>query len=114
MARTTEWNIKTYRFCESFPIRHRKKYAINELELLAVVCGLKHFRLYIYGKPFNLLTDHQAIEPPIKRNRSNKTYSARLTGWLDRLAHFTTNVNHLAGKHLALTDYLSRNPVLPP
>ena len=91
-----------------------KKYAINELELLAVVWGLEHFRLYIYGKPIKLLTDHQALEPLIKRNRSNKTYSARLTRWLDRLAHFTINVNHIAGKHLALTDYLSRNPVLPP
>ena len=60
------------------------------------------------------MTDHQALEPLIKRNRSNKTYSARLTRWLDRLAHFTINVNHIAGKHLALTDYLSRNPVLPP
>ena len=33
---------------------------------------------------------------------------------LDRLAHFTINVNHIAGKHLAVTDYLSRNPVSPP
>ena len=91
-----------------------KKYAINELELLAVVWGLEHFRLYIYGKPIKLLTDHQALEPLIIRNRSNKTYSARLTRWPDRLAHFTINVNHIAGKLLALTDYLSRNPVLPP
>ena len=33
---------------------------------------------------------------------------------LDRLADFTINVNHIAGKHLALTDYLSRNPTAPP
>ena len=94
---------------------------MNELELLAVVWGLEHFRLYIYiyiyiyiyGKPIKLLTDHQALEPLIKRNRSNKTYSARLTRWLDRLAHFSINVSHIAGKHLALTDYLSRNPSAP-
>ena len=114
MARTTERKFKTYRFCESFFIGYKKKYAINELELLAVVWGLEQFRLYIYGKPIKLLTDHQALEPLIKRNRLNKTYRARLTRWLDRLAHFTINVNHIAGKHLALTDYLSRNPVLPP
>ena len=47
----------------------------------------------------------------MKQNRSNKTYSARLTRWLDRLAHFDIKVNHIAGKHLALTDYLSRHPV---
>ena len=91
-----------------------KKYAIIELELLAVVLGLEHFRLYIYGKPIKLLTDHQALEPLIKRNRPNKTYSALLTWWLDQLAHFTINVNHIAGKHLALTDYLRRNPNAPP
>ena len=60
------------------------------------------------------MTDHQALEPLIKRNRSNKTYGAHLTRWLDRLPHFNINVNHIAGKHLALTDYLSRNPVLSP
>ena len=92
MARTTEWNIKTYRFCQSFLIRHRKKYAKNELELLAVVWGLEHFRLCIYGKPIKLLMDHQALEPLIKQNRSNKAYSARLTRWLDQLAHFTTTI----------------------
>ena len=59
-----------------------------------MVWGLDHFRLYIYiyiyiyvyGEAIKLLTDHQALEPLIKRNRSNKTYSARLTRWLDRLA----------------------------
>ena len=71
--------------------------------------------IYTYGKPIKFLTDHQALEPLIKRNCSNKTYSARLTRWLDRLAHFMINVNHMAGNRLAFTDYLSRNPVsLPP
>ena len=83
------------------------------MELLAVVWGLEQLHLYIYGKPVNLLTDYQALEPLIKRNRSNKTYSARLTRWLGRLAHFTINVNYIVGKHLALTDYLSRNPIAP-
>ena len=106
--------LKPIGFASRFLSDTEKKYAINELELLAVVWGLQHFRLYIYGKPMKLLTDHQALEPLMKQNCSNKTYSARLTRWLDRLAHFTINVNDIAGKHLALTDYLSRNPVLLP
>ena len=61
-----------------------------------------------------LLTDHQALEPLIKRNRSNKTYSARLTRWSDRLAHFDINIKHVAVKHLTLTDFLSRNPIAKP
>ena len=82
--------------------------------MLAVVRGLEHFRLYIYGKPVELLTDHQALEPLFKRNRSNKTYSARLTRWLDRLAHFDIHIKHVAGKHLKLTDCLRRNPISKP
>ena len=107
-------DLKPIGFASRFLSDTEKKYAINELELLAVVWGLEHFRLYIYGKPIKLLTDHQALEPLIKRNRSNKTYSARLTRWLDSLAHFTINVSHIAGNNLALTDYLSRNPSAPP
>ena len=106
--------IKPIGFASRFLSDTEKKYAINELELLAVVWGLEPFRRYIYGRPIKLLTDHQAREPLIKRNRSNKTYSARLTRWLDRLAYFTINVNHIAGKHSARTDYLSRNPSAAP
>ena len=84
------------------------------MELLAVVWGLENLRLYIYGKPIELLTDHQALEPLIKRNRTNKTYIARLTRWLDLLALFDIHIKHIAGKHLALTDYLSRNPISKP
>ena len=82
---------------------------------MAVIRGFEQFELYIYDKPIKLLTDHQAIEPLIKRNRSNKTNSTRLTRWMDRLAHFTIIANHIAGKHLALTDYLSvtQKPSVP-
>ena len=97
--------LKPIGFASRFLSDTEKKYVINELELLAVVWGLEHFQLYIYGKLIKLLTDHQALEPLIKRNRSNKTCSARLTRWLDRLAHFSINLSRIAGKHLALTDY---------
>ena len=107
-------NLKPVGFASRFLLDTEKKYAINELELLAVVWGLEHFCLYVYGKPIELLTDHQALEPLIKRKRSNKTYSARLTKWLDRFAHFDINLKHYAGKHLKLTDFLSRNPISKP
>ena len=88
-----------------------KKYSIGDFELLAVVWGLEKFRFYLYGKKVFLYTDHQALEPLIKRNRSNHQNSARLTRWLDRLAHFDIAVQHIAGKNLKFTVYLSRNPV---
>ena len=88
-----------------------KNYSIGELELLAIVWGLEKFRFYLYGKKVYLYADHQALEPLIKRNRCNKQYSARLTRWLNRLAHFDIAIQHIAGSNLKTTDYLSRNPV---
>ena len=73
---------------------------------------LEYFRYYVYGKRINLLTDHQALQPLLKRNRAHKQYSARLTRWLDQLGHFDVNVQYTAGKIIPLTNYLSRHPIV--
>ena len=104
-------NIKPIAYGSRYLNDTEKNYSIGELELLAVVWGLEKFRFYLYGKKIYLYTDHQALEPLIKRNRCNKQYSARLTRWLDRLAYFDIAIQHIAGSNLKFTDYLSRNPV---
>ena len=83
---------------------------MGELELLAVVWGLERFRFHLYGKQVHLFSDHQALEPLLKRNKRNKQYSARLTRWLDRLNHFDITLNYTAGKDIKFTDFISRNP----
>ena len=75
--------------------------------------GVNCFRYFVYGKRVNLLTDHQALQPLLKKNRAHKQYSARLTRWLDRLSHFVVNIQYTAGKNIPLTDYLSRHPIVP-
>ena len=109
--RQADGELKSIAFGSRFLNDSEKKYSIGELELLAVVWGLEKFRFYLYGKKVFLYTDHQALEPLIKRNRCNKQYSARLTRWLDRLAHFDISIQHIAGSNLKFTDFLSRNPV---
>ena len=102
--------LKPVGYASRFLSDTEKKNAMNELVLLAVVWGLEHFR-----RPIELLTDHQAIESLVKKkNRSNKTYSVRLTRWLDRQAQFDIKIKHVAGKHLGFTDFESRNPVSKP
>ena len=71
------------------------------MKIIAVV--LEQFSMYNYSKPIKILTDHHVLEPVKGKNRSNKAYSARLTTWLDRLAHLDININNLAGRHFALT-----------
>ena len=91
-----------------------KKYSIGELELLAVVCGLERFRFHLYGKPVQLFSDHQALEPLLKQNKMNKQYSALLTRWLDRVNHFDICLKHTAGKEIKFTDFVHRNPTENP
>ena len=49
-----------------------KKYAINELELLAVVWVLEHFRVYIYGKPIDVLTTSSSARTIDKKKQTNQ------------------------------------------
>ena len=46
----------------------------------------------------------------LKPNRGNKTFSSRLTRWVDRLLPFEFEVIHAPGRTLGMADYLSRHP----
>ena len=107
----SDGEIKPMAFGSRYLNDSEKNYSIGELELLAVVWGLEKFRFYLYEKIVVLYRDHQALEPLIKRNRCNRQYSARLTRWLDRLAHFDIAIQHIAGSNLKFANFLSRNPV---
>ena len=107
----SDGEIKPIAFGSRYLNESEQNYSIGELELLAVVWGFERFQFYLYGEKVFLYTDHQALEPLIKRNRCNRQYSARLTRWLDRLAHFDIAIQHIAGSNLKFTDFLSRNPV---
>ena len=90
------------------------KYSVNELELLAVVWAIEHFKYYLYGRKFTLITDHQALVSALQCNKNNKTYQSRLTRWIDRLLPFDFDIKHLAGSKMGLIDYISRHPVGKP
>ena len=102
--------LKPIAFASRYLNDAEKKYSVGELELLAVVWGLERFRFHLYGKQVQLFSDHQALEPLLKKNKINKQYSARLTRWLDRLNHFDITLKYTAGKESKFTDFISRNP----
>ena len=56
-----------------------KRYSINELELLAVVWSVEHFKNYVYGIEFEIVSDHKALKSVLKANKANKTFSSSLT-----------------------------------
>ena len=103
-----EW--KPVSFASRFLTNFEAKYSINELELLAVVWAIEHFRNYVYGVKFQVISDHKALASVLRPNRGNKTFSSRLTRWVDRLLPFEFEVIHAPGRVLGFKDYLSRHP----
>ena len=100
----------TVAFASRFLNSVEDRYSINELELLAVVWSVEHFKYYLYGKPFTVITDHRALLSIMRENRSNKSYNSRLTRWVDRLLPFDFSIDHLPGSKMGLVDYISRDP----
>ena len=86
------------------------RYSINELQLLGVVWSIEHFKYYLYGKTFTVITDHRALLTNMRENRGNKSNNSRLTRWVDRLLPFDFTIDHLTGSKMGLVDYISRDP----
>ena len=86
------------------------KYSLNELELLAVVWSNEHFKNYVYEVRFGVVSDHKALQSVLKCKKGNKTFSSRLTRWVDRLLPFDFNIVHTPGRTLGMADYRSRHP----
>ena len=86
------------------------KYSPNELEILSVVWATNHFKYYLLGSKFELITDHTALLSTLKSNRANKSRQSPLIRWVDKLLPFTFSIQHIPGKDMGFTDYLSRNP----
>ena len=71
--------------------------------------AIKLFKNYVYGVQFKVVSDHEALLSVLKPHRENKTFSSRLTRWVDRLLPFEFEVIHAAGRTLGMADYLSRH-----
>ena len=82
-------------------------YGISEKECLAVLWAIKHFRIYIYGKRFTVVTDHSALTWLI----NIKEPTGRLARWSIYLQAFQFEVIYRKGTANANANAMSR-PVL--
>ena len=100
----------TVAFASRFLNSVEDRYSVNKLELLGVFRSTEHFKYYLYGKPFTVITDHRALLSIMRENRANKSYNSRVTRWVDRLLPFDFTIDHLPGSKMGLADYISRDP----
>ena len=81
-------------------------YSTIEKELLAVLFAIEHFRPYLYGQKFILVTDHR----PLIWLHNVKDPTSRLMRWRIRLNDYDYEMVYKPGKINSNADALSRNP----
>ncbi|XP_043473885.1 uncharacterized protein LOC122506001 [Leptopilina heterotoma] len=82
-------------------------YSTTEKECLAVLYAVHHFRPYIYGKKFTLVSDHE----PLRWIATIKDPGQRLIRWRLKLRDYEYEFQHKSGKLNTNADALSRNVI---
>lgn len=82
-------------------------YAATELECLAALFAITHFREFLEGYKFTLFTDHSSLLWLHKL----KNPSGRLARWAVQLQQYDFDIVHKKGTTMQAPDALSRNPI---
>lgn len=81
-----------------------QNYSTTERELLSVLDSIEHFRPYIEGMNFTIVTDHASLQWLLRLTNP----SGRLARWAARIAQFSFDVIHKKGSLHTVPDTLSR------
>lgn len=83
-------------------------YHSYELETMAVVLTLRHFRVYLLGREFKVLTDCNALRTTF----SKRDLLPRIARWWLEIQDFRFEIEYRPGTKMAHVDALSRNPIV--
>ena len=100
----------TTHFALLFLTTFEQKYSTKKLKHLANVCLIEHFRNYVYGIQFDVVSDHKPLTANLKGNRADKVNSKRLRSSVNKHLRFHFTVKHSPGTTLGMANFLSKHP----
>lgn len=84
---------------------HEKGYCVTRKELLAIYEYVVYFRHYLYGKRFDIRTDHRALQ---FLKSTSKPISPQFQTWLSELSGYDFELKYRKGENHNNADGLSR------
>jgi len=92
-----------------------QRYAVMELEALAIFWAIKKCHVYLAGMPhFTVMSDHKPLKNQFNNFAINAIENPRVQNYRSRLANYSFTVEWKEGKSHCIPDALSRNPVEDP
>ncbi len=82
------------------------RYSSSELELCDLKKSLLHFHYLLKYSTFTVLMDHSALQRIYHSRKPTKT--VRIQKFLEEISDFSFTFQHISGKHMFLSDFLSR------
>uniref|UniRef100_A0A5S6QYG5 RNA-directed DNA polymerase n=1 Tax=Trichuris muris TaxID=70415 RepID=A0A5S6QYG5_TRIMR len=88
-----------------------RNYAQIDKEALSIIAGIKKFHNHIYGRPFEVKTNHKPLLGLLGKSAQTPTgLSPRMTRWSIMLSAYDYNLVYVPGKQIGNADALSRLP----
>ena len=82
------------------------RYSTYDRELLAIYLAIRHFRYFLEGRHFHVLTNHKPLIYALSSRPDH--HSPRQVRHLDLISQFTTDLRHVQGSANTVADTLSR------
>jgi len=86
---------------------YESRYHSYDLETLAIVDAVEHFRAYLYGVHFTVYTDCNSV----RATSLKKNLHPRVARWWVKLQDYDFSIEYRPGHKMGHVDYLSRNPL---